>query len=586
MSQTFRPSLLSAAAPDAGSRGRVAAPHARAATFSFLFLFALILIVWATTAYVIAGLRDDAHAAAERRISTQAHVAALHVAQVVQAIATSLQSIDDDLAARERPTAAARARIHAQLGRLKNASDAIQTIGIVGADGHVRVLDSDANPPPTDLSDRPYFAAHRDSRNPDLRFNRPFLSRPGLHISIPVTRRIETADGVFAGLVAARIDPHYFNSFLGLIDASLASLATVDGVLLARQPKVDLMEAPRLPDRSNAAEPTIGRFTSPVDGFDYRMAIVDIPGSQLVVRVGEHVETISAEWQSRAAVPVTRALVATLLIVGFGVFIRRREIEVHAARIAEARIVEAANRARAEAEALSRNKSEFLAQMSHEIRTPLNAILGFSEMLSGDALKLGLAVRYRDYANDINFSAQHLLAVINQILDMAKVEAGKWELDETTFLAADLVESTARLVASRAAAANVAIDTGDVDATLTIKGDERTLRQLLLNLAVNAVKHTGADRRVALHATRAADGGAVFAVSDKGAGMAPEDAARVLNPFETVRDDRTPKRESTGLGLPLARLFAELHGGRLALESALGQGTTVRLVLPKDRVVA
>lgn len=559
---------------------------ARLATGPNLLLLALILCVWATTAIVVATMYHDVRVETERRISSQAHVAALHVAQVIHAIATSLESIDASAISDERPSAGARGRLHAQLVRLKKASDAIQILGVIDARGRVRALDSDPDPPPIDLSDRPYFATHRDSPDPALRFDAPIVSRPGLEVSIPFTRRIETADGRFAGMVAARIDPQYFETFLKLTDASLASIATRDGLLLARYPEVDLIDAQRLPRADGAPSRPPAYLRSPIDGRSYLMKVIEVPKSDLLIRIGVDAEEVAAEWRSRATVPATRAVVATLLLIGFGVLIRRRENAMLVARVADAQILAAANAAKAAAENVSRNKSAFLAQMSHEIRTPLNAILGFSEMISGDELKRGVADKYRDYANDINFSAQHLLAVINQLLDMAKVEAGKWELDETTFTAADLVEATVRLVASRAAVANVAIDASDVDASITLKGDERTLRQVLLNLAVNAVKHAGEDRRITLHATRASDGGAILSVADNGAGMAPEDAARVLNPFETVGDDRARKRESTGLGLPLARLFAELHGGRLTLESALGKGTTARLVMPDARVVA
>ncbi len=229
---------------------------------------------------------------------------------------------------------------------------------------------------------------------------------------------------------------------------------------------------------------------------------------------------------------------------------------------------------------MARSKSDFLAHMGHELRTPLNAIIGFADVLRGDAMKLGLPARYREYAGDIAFSAAHLLDVINRVLDMSKLEAGKWRLELGRVDAAAVLSTVAHLAAQRAEKGGVTLDIRPPATPVEFTGDAQVAVQLLLNLTINAIKFAGEDRRVRLDCRRRPDGHVEFRVADRGAGMTPEDAQRALRPFETASDAPAPGRSDTGLGLPLARMFAELHDGTLELDTAPGKGTTVRVVLP------
>jgi signal transduction histidine kinase len=229
-------------------------------------------------------------------------------------------------------------------------------------------------------------------------------------------------------------------------------------------------------------------------------------------------------------------------------------------------------------EVASRHKSEFLANMSHELRTPLNAIIGFSEVLR-ERLFGDLNDKQDDYLKDIHTSGVHLLSLINDILDLSKIEAGRMELDPSTFELRGVMENALTLVRERAQrhgillGLDVAADVGEVTA------DERKLKQILVNLLTNAVKFTPAGGRVDVDARR--EGGAVvIAVADTGIGIAPEDHEAVFEEFRQVGRNYTNKQEGTGLGLALTRKFVELHGGRIWLDSAPGRGSKFTFTLP------
>ncbi|HSE06563.1 MAG TPA: GAF domain-containing protein [Methylomirabilota bacterium] len=229
-------------------------------------------------------------------------------------------------------------------------------------------------------------------------------------------------------------------------------------------------------------------------------------------------------------------------------------------------------------EAASRHKSEFLANMSHELRTPLNAVIGFSEVLLqrmfGD-----LTPKQEEYLKDIYASGQHLLSLINDILDLSKVEAGRMELMSASFHLPSALDNAVTLVRERAARHGVTLRI-DVDPELgEIVGDERKVKQVLLNLLSNAVKFTPEGGTIGLKAGRREEHAVEISVTDTGIGIAPEDQAAIFEEFRQVGSDER-KREGTGLGLALAKKFVELHGGRLWVESEPGRGSTFTFTLP------
>jgi signal transduction histidine kinase len=235
------------------------------------------------------------------------------------------------------------------------------------------------------------------------------------------------------------------------------------------------------------------------------------------------------------------------------------------------------------AELASRAKSQFLATMSHELRTPLNAIIGFSELLGSD---LAVAERNRvEYAKDIRDSGSHLLRIINDILDLSKIEAGKLALDLEPVAMKEVVESCRRIVAERAAEAQLELAV-DCPADLPlVRGDLCKLKQIVLNLVSNSVKFTPAGGRIVIRAAAAGPAIAVT-VEDSGIGIAEEDIPTALAPFGQVDSSLARKYAGTGLGLSLTKSLVELHGGTFELSSRPGEGTTIRFTLPIVEVVA
>ncbi len=240
--------------------------------------------------------------------------------------------------------------------------------------------------------------------------------------------------------------------------------------------------------------------------------------------------------------------------------------------------------AKEQAEIANRAKTEFLANMSHELRTPLNAIIGFSEIIHSQMFG-DVNPRYREYVQNINDSGRHLLDVINDILDVSRIEAGKLKLEPEPVKLQAVIESSLRLIQQRALRGGLTIETAVPETLPVICGEARRLKQVMLNILSNAVKFTPEGGRIRIAAHRR-DGGAVAVeIADDGIGMAAEDIPRALTPFVQV-DSRLARRyEGTGLGLPLARAFMELHGGTLELSSAPRRGTTVTLTFPGDCVL-
>ncbi|MFB3120739.1 MAG: GAF domain-containing sensor histidine kinase [Candidatus Binatia bacterium] len=230
-------------------------------------------------------------------------------------------------------------------------------------------------------------------------------------------------------------------------------------------------------------------------------------------------------------------------------------------------------------EAASHHKSEFLANMSHELRTPLNAVIGFSEVL-GEKMFGELNEKQNEYVDDIHSSGHHLLSLINDILDLSKIEAGRMELELAKFDLPLAVENAITLVRERATRHGITLDAAIDERLGDFVGDERKIKQVLLNLLSNAVKFTPEGGRIGIKAIPV-DGSVEISVSDTGIGITPEDQATIFEEFRQVGTADAQKHEGTGLGLTLAKKFVELHGGRIWVKSEVGKGSSFTFTLPE-----
>ncbi|MDP9319609.1 MAG: sensor histidine kinase [Chloroflexota bacterium] len=391
-------------------------------------------------------------------------------------------------------------------------------------------------------------------------------------------------DRFLAGYLVAELDLARVADWLSPVVASGEDVYVVDrkGRLVARTGAAgtqlqDLSADPIVSAAvSRQLAPTAGR--DPLTGAERFMA------SQAVPQLGWYVLALRSGAAAAGEVEATlnqlllsRLLLVAVLLVG-SVLMARTGSQVVAQRNQNVRLVAAIRETSAQLEIASRHKSEFLANMSHELRTPLNAIIGFSDVLR-QGMVGELSDKQAEYMDDVLVSARHLLALINDILDLSKVEAGRMELELSSFSVREAVDNGVMMVRERAARAGVVLGAtvaSDVD---EIEADQRKVKQVLFNLLTNAVKFTPSGGHVDVAASRA-DGEIRVSVRDSGIGIAPEDQERVFEEFQQVSAAKRVSAEGTGLGLPLARRFVELHGGRLWVESTPGAGSTFTFSLP------
>ena len=241
--------------------------------------------------------------------------------------------------------------------------------------------------------------------------------------------------------------------------------------------------------------------------------------------------------------------------------------------------------ARRRAEEANLAKSKFLATMSHELRTPLNAILGFSEVMKAELFGPHAVAAYRDYSNDIHFSGQHLLTLINEILDLSRVEAGRYDLREESVSLGNIVEDCQHLLALRAKKREVTVHLAIEPALPRIWADERAVRQIALNILTNAIKFTPQGGRVDVKVGWTQSGGQYLCIRDTGPGIPEEEIPVIMSSFGRGSLAQKNAEEGTGLGLPIVKGLVELHGGTFSLKSKVREGTEVIVVFPPQRVM-
>ncbi len=242
--------------------------------------------------------------------------------------------------------------------------------------------------------------------------------------------------------------------------------------------------------------------------------------------------------------------------------------------------------AKEEAERASRQKSEFLANISHELRTPLNAILGFSDVMRSERFGEMRNDRYRGYAHDIHTSGEHLLSLINDLLDLSKVEAGKLELNFTSVNLASLVDECVAVLQDQATAARVVLRKSVASGTPNVVADLRSMKQILLNLLSNAIKFTDAGGQIIISLKLMKSGELALSVKDTGIGMSENELAKALEPFQRIEHSGREEQGGTGLGLPLTRALAEANRTRFSISSKPKHGTQVEITFPVPRVLA
>ncbi|HEX9466739.1 MAG TPA: ATP-binding protein [Alphaproteobacteria bacterium] len=559
-------------------------------------LVAVLLTVALATIWTT---REKELADAERDLARQSLTLAEQTARTIQSLDLMLTGLGERFATEGIATASEVRRylasqdIHELLADKLRDAPHIDALIILDTEGKLVNFSRTWPIPALDLSDRNYFTAPRDNPNQGPYISEPIYSRAAGVWTIYMSRRMSGPNGEFIGVLTGAMQTKYFEEFYRAISPGERGSITLfrrDGTLLVRYPSSEALVG-----RSFASRPLFEQalvkadsaiiYTSgkSVDGTPRIMSAHVVRNYPLVVNVTNAESDVLAGWHRQTSVILTVTASAIVLIILSGLLLNRHfDLQ---ARIAESQAErEHADRARAIAEAANKAKSSFLANMSHELRTPLNAIIGFTDMLSGSYFG-PLNGKQAEYVRDIGASGHHLLDLINTVLDMSKIEAGRYEMSEEPVDIGAIFDETCTFLRLRAKEGEIKLEAHVPEDLPLVRVDRRALLQVMVNLAGNAVNFTGPGGRVTLGAGPDADGGVVLTVADTGAGIDPRAIPHLFEPFQRSDARLSRKSGGSGLGLSISKMLVEQHDGTLLIDSTLKVGTTLTVRLPVSRVI-
>lgn len=453
-------------------------------------------------------------------------------------------------------------------------SNIFNQLGVIDENG-IYILSNLPNHKQMDLSDREHFRVHKEKDTNQLFISKPILGRASGKWSIQMTRRINKPDGSFGGVVVISVDPFYFSDFYRSVElgsGGVVSLVGLDGITRARRAGDNMTVGQNLSQSALLRvihDKPIGslRATSTSDGLDRLYSYRTLTEYPLIVAVGVTEESALSEFRSRRFGYQVFAFATTLIVLLFGTIAMRlldRQYRI-TAELRESQI---------RAESANRMKSEFLASMSHELRTPLNGIMGYAELL-----RESTTGENQEFAGVILDSSEHLLDLVNSILDLAKIESGKTELVMRPEPLRTLIDKIVRTYQPPAAKKGLELAvtlTDDLPADFVC--DATRVVQVLNNLLSNAIKFTD-HGRVEVRVSRVGDE-LEFVVADSGCGIAPDMLSHVFERFSQADNFLTRRHQGTGLGLALVKELVDLMGGSVNVRSELEKGSEFIVRLP------
>jgi len=443
----------------------------------------------------------------------------------------------------------------------------IHHFSVFGPDG-AQLFRSEGKGPPEGLEDSGLIAYHQREGRSLMKIGLPFNGSATGQPLLRFSRRLEDAAGQFAGVAVANVDPDHLSDFYRQADVGrngVVTLVGLDRIVRARGSK-DGNSSVGLDGSGSNLWTALHQSLSGVfwqdsiaDGILRAYAYRPVEGYPLILVVGIAVKDIDAAVAGfRGQMRIIAALLSvSILLVAAFLLVQQRNAERLAAALAVNR--------------------DFLARVSHELRTPLNAILGFSEIIKDQMFGPNAGERYADYARDIHASGQHLLTLIDDILDLSRLQAGKFALLMEDVDPVAAAEWALRIVAPQAEQKSIRLEINRPLSPTLVRADERALKQMLLNLLGNALKFTPENGRVLVSVARGVNGRCVVRVTDNGIGMTAEELRQASIPFGQTSALTTQPGRGTGLGLPIVKSLIEAHGGSLRIDSRPGQGSQVTL---------